>query len=128
MPELDTSPNASHAQSPLVEWSVVPSANVKGAHSQPLPVIVVDASLVIEVVLQTDDGVRITGNLFESGRTWHAPHLLDVEVAQVLRRYVAREELTDERARHALDVLAPLVTRNARLARTPGLATAVELV
>jgi predicted nucleic acid-binding protein len=34
--------------------------------------------------------------------TLHAPHLLDVEVAQVLRRYVAAAEITSERGREAL--------------------------
>ena len=68
--------------------------------------IVIDASVVIEILLQTDDGIAIAGRLLESERTLHAPHLLDVEVAQVLRRYVARGELRAERARQALDVLA----------------------
>jgi predicted nucleic acid-binding protein len=68
-------------------------------------VIVIDASVVIEVLLQTDVGVAITERLLEREQTLHAPHLLDVEVAQVLRRYVARGELYEERARQALDVL-----------------------
>lgn len=70
--------------------------------------IVIDASVVIEVLLQTPDGVAITDMLLGSGRTWHAPYLLDVEVAQVLRRYVAREELAEERARQALELLTVL--------------------
>ena len=36
----------------------------------------------------------------------HAPHLLDLEVARVLRRYVSRGELTESRGREALDVLS----------------------
>jgi predicted nucleic acid-binding protein len=36
----------------------------------------------------------------------HAPHLLDVEVAQVLRRYAARGELTAARGVEALADLA----------------------
>jgi predicted nucleic acid-binding protein len=74
-------------------------------------VIVVDASVVIEVLLQTDDGVAIADRLLSAGETLHAPHLIDVEVAQVLRRYVARGEIRAERAKQALDVMSvfPLV-------------------
>jgi predicted nucleic acid-binding protein len=67
-------------------------------------VIVVDAS--VEGLLQTDDGIAIAARLLDGRQTLHAPHLIDVEVAQVLRRYVARGELYEERARQALDVLA----------------------
>ena len=83
--------------------------------------IVVDASVVIEVLLQTNDGVAIAERLLGLRETLHAPHLIDVEVTQVLRRYVLRGELYEERARQALDVLAvfpltryahePLLTR-----------------
>ena len=68
--------------------------------------IVLDASVVIEVLLQTDDGVAITDRLLSAADTLHAPHLIDVEVAQVLRRYVARGELEAARAKQALDVLS----------------------
>jgi predicted nucleic acid-binding protein len=39
----------------------------------------------------------------------HAPHLLDVEVTQVLRRLVQRREVTVARAEQALDDLSRLV-------------------
>jgi len=68
-------------------------------------VIVVDASVVIEVLLQTDAGRAITGTLLDGRDTLHAPHLLDVEVAQVLRRFVLRGELSESRAREAIDTL-----------------------
>ena len=68
--------------------------------------IVIDASVVIEVLLQTNDGLSITERLLSRRKGLHAPHLIDVEVAQVLRRYVLRGELYPERARQALDVLA----------------------
>lgn len=67
--------------------------------------IVVDASVIIEVLLQTDAGRAITGTLLDGRDTLHAPHLLDVEVAQVLRRFVLREELYESRAREAIDTL-----------------------
>jgi predicted nucleic acid-binding protein len=69
-------------------------------------VIVIDASVVIEVLLQTNEGVTIGEKLLTRGESLHAPYLIDVEVAQVLRRYVLRGDLNPERARQALDVLA----------------------
>jgi predicted nucleic acid-binding protein len=69
-------------------------------------VIVIDASVIIEVLLQTNDGLVIAERLLDGKESLHAPHLIDVEVAQVLRRYVLRGELYEERARQALDVLA----------------------
>ncbi len=68
--------------------------------------IVVDASIVIEILLQTDAGIAIAAQLLDRDEPLSAPHLIDVEVAQVLRRYVVRGELYAERARQALDVLA----------------------
>ena len=67
--------------------------------------IVVDASVVIEVLLQTDDGIAIANRLLTSTETLHAPHLVDIEVAQVLRRYVLRGEVKADRARQALEVM-----------------------
>ena len=67
--------------------------------------IVVDASVVIEVLLQTDDGIAIADRLLTSSETLHAPHLIDIEVAQVLRRYALRGEVKAERAQQALDVM-----------------------
>ena len=73
--------------------------------------IVVDASVVIEVLLQTDDGIAIADRILGSNETLHAPHLIDVEVAQVLRRYALRGEVKADRARQALEVMAefPLI-------------------
>jgi predicted nucleic acid-binding protein len=68
-------------------------------------VIVVDASAVLEVLLRTRMAGRVEARLF--GRaSLHAPHLLDVEVAQVLRRYASRGELTAARGAEALADLA----------------------
>ena len=39
----------------------------------------------------------------------HAPHLLDIEVTQVLRRLVQRKEITIVRARQALDDFVQLL-------------------
>jgi len=47
----------------------------------------------LEVLLNTPDGARISDRLFSAGETLHAPHLLDLEVAQVLRRYARSGEM-----------------------------------
>ncbi len=64
--------------------------------------IVVDASVLLEALLRTPAAGIVERRLFDSGETLHAPHLLDVEVAQVIRRYAAAGELDDVRGREAL--------------------------
>jgi len=49
-------------------------------------VVVVDASAVLEVLLATGAASRVAGRIFAAGETMHAPHVIDLEVAQVLRR------------------------------------------
>jgi predicted nucleic acid-binding protein len=44
--------------------------------------------------------------LFANGETLHAPHLIDLEVAQVLRRYARSKEVSEQRAAEALTDLA----------------------
>jgi predicted nucleic acid-binding protein len=68
--------------------------------------IVVDASALLEVLLRTRTGARIEERLLSGSQSLHAPHLLDVEVAQVLRRYAAAGELSPERSMEALTDLA----------------------
>jgi predicted nucleic acid-binding protein len=68
--------------------------------------IVVDASAVLESLLRTPAAKAVEGRLFDTGQTLHAPHLLDVEVAQVIRRYAASGEIESERGRAALADLA----------------------
>jgi predicted nucleic acid-binding protein len=53
-------------------------------------VIVVDASAMTEFLLQTPLGARVEARLFRDDDVFHAPHLLDVEVVQALRRLAAR--------------------------------------
>lgn len=67
--------------------------------------IVVDASALLEVLLQTGAAAAVEARLF-GGDTLHAPHLLDLEVTQVLRRYERAGELSSRRAREALEDLA----------------------
>jgi len=70
--------------------------------------IVVDASVVLEVLLRTRRGRKIEARLLAGKRSLCAPHLLDVEVAQVLRRYARAGELDDRRGNEALQDLADL--------------------
>lgn len=63
--------------------------------------IVLDASAAIEVLLQTDRGRSLEGRVFGS-EVLNAPHLLDLEVAQVLRRHVLSGGLEVTRAEGAL--------------------------
>ena len=68
--------------------------------------IVVDASVILEVLLRTPDAQALESRLLGSGDVLCAPHLIDVEVAQVLRRYHLAGELTASRGREALLDLA----------------------
>lgn len=70
--------------------------------------IVVDASALLEVLLRTPAAEAVERSLFAPRQTLHAPHLLDVEVAQVIRRYAAQGEIDDARGRMALADLADL--------------------
>ena len=65
--------------------------------------IVLDASAVLELLLVTDKGGRVAQRIAAPEETLHAPHLIDLEVAQVLRRYLARRQLDETRAGQALD-------------------------
>lgn len=64
--------------------------------------IVVDASAAIEVLLRTSAAPALEERLFAPGEALHAPHLIDLEVAQVLRRYAVGGQIAVERGRIAL--------------------------
>lgn len=69
--------------------------------------IVVDASALMEVLLRTNLASEVEARLF-CGETLHAPHLLDLEVAQVLRRYERVGDLSARRGREAIADLEAL--------------------
>lgn len=74
--------------------------------------IVVDASVIVELVLDRSRAPRIGQRLDgEHAERLAAPHLLDAEVGQVLRRFLLRRELTEARAHEALSDLAGLRIR-----------------
>jgi predicted nucleic acid-binding protein len=81
---------------------------------------VVDASVVVEVLLGTAAGRTAAERLFARGESLHAPSLVDVEVAQTIRRYASIGELKPARAREAIRDLQDLpITRYAHVDLLP---------
>jgi len=68
-------------------------------------VIVVDSSVILEVLLRTKSAQAIEKKIFSKGQTLHAPHLIDLEIAQVIRRYTFAGEITPERGSQAIEDL-----------------------
>lgn len=65
--------------------------------------IVADASALLELVLGTARAEQIGARALSAAETLHAPHLIDIEVAQALRRLVQLKEVTAARAEQALE-------------------------
>jgi predicted nucleic acid-binding protein len=73
--------------------------------------IVIDASAVLEILKQTPVGLNLQEILGD--RFLDAPHVIDLEVANVLRRWVFSGAMTDIDAKRALDsFLAMPITRH----------------
>ena len=70
--------------------------------------IVVDASALLEFLLQTSIGIRVEARLFRDADELHAPHLVDVEIVQGLRQLVRMGEVSSRRAEEAIVDLADL--------------------
>jgi predicted nucleic acid-binding protein len=66
-------------------------------------VIVLDASVALELVLRSPRSQSVAARIANPGETLHAPHVIDLEVAQVLRRFVRAGTLPERRAAKALD-------------------------
>jgi predicted nucleic acid-binding protein len=76
--------------------------------------IVLDASAAIELVLQTPRAARIATRALHPAQRLHAPHLIDLEVSQVLRRLLQSGELAPARADEALaDFVGLVIERHA---------------
>jgi predicted nucleic acid-binding protein len=74
--------------------------------------IVLDASATIDWLLQTSAGQHIEKRIYSRGETLHAPHLLDLEVTQVLRRLALQRVISAHRADEAVrDLLDLRITR-----------------
>lgn len=70
--------------------------------------IVLDASAVVEWLLRLPRSGQVEERLSRQDQSLHAPHIIDVEVAQVLRRLAARGTVSAGRGRQALEDLADL--------------------
>jgi predicted nucleic acid-binding protein len=71
-------------------------------------VIVLDASAAIDWLVQSAAAQRIESRIFSRNQSLHAPELLDLEVAQVLRRLVREGALSAARAEAAIEDLLDL--------------------
>jgi predicted nucleic acid-binding protein len=71
-------------------------------------VIVIDASALVEFLLRSITGVTVGTRIFADDDSLHAPHLLDVEVAHAVRKFVARGVVAPERGATALQLLTDL--------------------
>jgi len=70
--------------------------------------MVLDASVMVEVLLNRPSLAGLAPRLFGPDEELHAPHLIDLEVTQVLRRYQSSGEMSPQRARQALAAFAQM--------------------
>src|SRR5947209_7695171 len=77
--------------------------------------IVVDASAVLEILKRTEAGADLLSVFAD--QVIHAPHLIDLEVLNILRRWVIHGEMTASQARDALDYFVQMPFQ--RHAHTP---------
>ncbi len=70
--------------------------------------IVLDASALVELLLDTPTGRAVATRIADPALGLHVPHLADVEVAQALRRYAKDGELDAASAAVALEDLRSL--------------------
>lgn len=66
--------------------------------------IVIDASLALELFLVTPMAAAIEKRLDAAGRGLVAPEVIDLEIMQALRRLIRMREITESRAESAFDV------------------------
>ena len=70
--------------------------------------IVLDASALVELILETPAGRTIADRIADPAVGLHVPHLADLEVAQALRRYTQKREIDAADASQALADLRAL--------------------
>jgi predicted nucleic acid-binding protein len=73
--------------------------------------IVIDASAILDVLLRTSVAKDVEARLSAAGQTIHAPYLLDVEVAQVIRRRAIFGNIDSKRGLAALSDLSSMPIR-----------------
>jgi predicted nucleic acid-binding protein len=84
--------------------------------------IVIDASAVLEMLLGTERGVQVSDRVLTPEQRLHAPHLIDVEITQALRRLVMLKEIDATRAELALgDYLMLVIERHSHTETLPRL-------
>jgi len=71
-------------------------------------VIVLDASALLELLLNTPAGRAIASRLADPAVAVHVPHLIDLEIAHALRRLIESGELSEEISAAALADLRAL--------------------
>ena len=82
--------------------------------------IVLDASAAVDWLLQTSAGQNIDKRIYSRNETLHAPHLLDLEVMQVLRRLALQGVVSVRRADEAVrDLLDLRIVRYPHLVLLP---------
>jgi len=83
-------------------------------------VIVLDASAAVDWILQTSVGKNIEKRIYSHNESLHAPHLIDLEVTQVLRRLGLQRVISTHRADEAIrDLLDLRITRYPHLVLLP---------
>lgn len=73
--------------------------------------IVLDASAALALLLGGEGAERVATRVLDPAESLHAPHLLDLEVAQVVRRYWRAGDLSPARGGQVLDDLLALPIR-----------------
>ena len=86
--------------------------------------IVVDASAMAEMLMASEVGTRVERRVLSAPRR-HAPHLLDIEVASTIRRFVLGKQLGVAQAMSAIEDLSVFPLR--RHGHTPLLERVFEL-
>ncbi len=70
--------------------------------------LVVDASVIIELLFRTKLGDKISDVLFKSNTNLIAPELLSIECIQVIRRFISSKELSLVRSKEVFHDLKDL--------------------
>ncbi len=64
--------------------------------------IVVDASVVLAILINAPTAAILRTRMFAQGNTLHAPHLIDIEVLHVIRRWFLTGQIQLDRAQEAI--------------------------
>jgi predicted nucleic acid-binding protein len=70
--------------------------------------IVIDASLALDIAVVTVDGGALSEQLSREGRALAAPEIIELEVLQALRRLVRQKRIAASRADAALGIFAAM--------------------